>query len=113
MRIEWRTVPLWKGGGQRVSDLASGNKTVATHASVDTFLRGIDNERRVSDCRHVMALMQEATSCAPRMWGSSIIGYGSYHYRYESGREGDSLRIGLSPRKQHLVLYIMRRKYPE
>ena len=93
--------------GRTSKKTASGNKTVPTGASVDAFLRSVDNERRVEDCRQVMALMQAATGCEPRMWGNSIIGYGEYRYRYDSGREGDALRIGVSPRKQNLVLYIM------
>lgn len=83
------------------------NKTVATKGSVPKFLNSIDNAQRVLDCRAVMKLMQQATGKRAQLWGTSIIGYGSYHYRYDSGREGDMPRVAVSPRKQDLVLYIM------
>lgn len=86
---------------------ASPNKTVATGRSVAAFLRTVGNARRVADCEQVMALMSAATGCEPAMWGPSIIGFDTYHYRYESGREGDMPVVAVSPRKPHLVLYIM------
>lgn len=84
-----------------------GNKTVETKASVGIFLRGVKDARRCADAEAVLALMQRVTREEPRMWGPSIIGFGSYHYRYDSGREGDFLRLGFSPRAQALTLYIM------
>ena len=83
------------------------NKTVQNKSSVKVFLRSLDNAKRREDCVAVMDIMESITGEAPAMWGTSIIGFGSYHYLYESGREGDMCMIGLSPRKQSLVLYIM------
>jgi hypothetical protein len=85
------------------------NKTVEHDGSVDEFLEKVatDMPNRVADTREVMAMMAEATGEPAKMWGSSIIGYGSYHYKYDSGREGDFMLIGLSPRKAQLSLYIM------
>lgn len=83
------------------------NKTAPTNASVADYLRSIDNTQRVADCRVVMKLMAQATGKRAKLWGSSIIGFGEYHYTYDSGREGDMPRIAVAPRKQHLVLYIM------
>lgn len=82
------------------------NKTVEEDASVDHFLSQIEPAERQDDGRAVVALMSRLSGEAPRMWGPSIIGFGSYHYRYDSGREGDSCRIGFSPRKAELVLYL-------
>lgn len=82
-------------------------KTVKNDASVDAFLHGIDIEKRRDDCRTVIAMMQRVTGEDPAMWGPSIIGFGSYHYTYDSGREGDFFVTGVSPRKQALTVYIM------
>lgn len=82
-------------------------KTKATKASVATFLRTVDDERKHNDAREVMALMKDVTGKRPKMWGPSIVGFGSYHYRYGSGREGDWPVTGFSPRKQYLTIYIM------
>ena len=83
------------------------NKTQPTKASVTAFVRSIDDPRRRADVRKVAAMMRRATGKRPRMWGSSIVGYGTYHYKYASGREGDWMLVGFSPRKQNLTLYIM------
>ncbi|MCB9778567.1 MAG: DUF1801 domain-containing protein [Alphaproteobacteria bacterium] len=83
------------------------NQTVPTGAAVDAFLDAVEHPVRQADARAVCALMQDVSGCAPRMWGPSIVGFGQYHYRYDSGREGDFMRIGFSPRKANLVLYIM------
>ena len=83
------------------------NKTAPTGASVDQFLTGIDNPRRRADSLTLLALMKQITGLAPEMWGPSIVGFGSYHYRYDSGREGDMPLTGFSPRKQSLTVYIM------
>ncbi|MDC0711020.1 DUF1801 domain-containing protein [Stigmatella sp. ncwal1] len=83
------------------------NKTQATNADVDSFFDKTEPKARRDDAKAVAALMARLSGAPPRMWGSSIVGFDSYHYRYESGREGDAPRIGLSPRKAALVLYIM------
>jgi hypothetical protein len=81
-------------------------KTRATGDSVEAFLDGAEPAERGADARAVAASLKRITGLEPRMWGPSIIGFGSYHYRYESGREGDMCRLGLSPRKAQLVLYL-------
>lgn len=86
---------------------SSHNKTRATEASVDDFIDAVEHPTRQADARTVLAMMQEVSGHPPRMWGPSIVGFGRYHYRYDSGREGDFMRIGFSPRKANLVLYIM------
>ena len=83
------------------------NKTRPTDAGVDTFLDAVDNERRRKDARTVKAMMERITGWEPKMWGPSIVGFGEYHYRYDSGREGDFLITGFSPRKKALTIYIM------
>lgn len=82
-------------------------KTQKTKASVAGFLNKIPDEQRRKDCQTVLKLMQEATGEEPKMWGSSIVGFGTYKYRYESGREGEWPVIGFSPRKTDLTLYIV------
>ena len=82
-------------------------KTKKTKASVTGFLEKITDEQRRKDCQTVLNLMKQATGEEPKMWGSSIVGFGTYHYRYASGREGDWPIIGFSPRKTDLTLYIM------
>ncbi|MEV6205781.1 DUF1801 domain-containing protein [Kitasatospora sp. NPDC051914] len=81
-------------------------KTVPTDASPEDFLAGVPDERRRTDARALCALIAEATGAPPRMWGGSMVGFGTYHYRYASGREGDWPPVALAPRKQALVLYI-------
>jgi hypothetical protein len=81
------------------------NKTKATTVSPAAFIRQVD-ERRRQDCQELVALMSDITGHPPKMWGSSIVGFDQYHYMYESGREGDILLTGFSPRKQDLVLYL-------
>jgi len=83
------------------------NKTKKNTASAASFLNAIDDPRRRSDAKKVAAMMRRATGKRARMWGSSIIGYGEYHYKYDSGREGDWALVGFSPRKQNLAVYIM------
>ncbi len=82
-------------------------KTKKNDASVEGFLTGVENERRREDSFVVLEMMKRVTGEEPTMWGTSIVGFGSYHYRYASGREGDWPRIGFSPRKQSLTLYVM------
>lgn len=81
-------------------------KTRPTGQSVEAFLAGLADERQREDSRALIALMREITGEEPRMWGPSIIGFGSYHYRYASGREGDAPLTGFSPRKQNLSVYL-------
>jgi len=82
-------------------------KTQRNENSVKDFLNQIADEKKRQDAFTVLALMQEVTKAEPKMWGASIIGFGSYHYKYASGREGDWFVAGFSPRKQNLTLYIM------
>lgn len=82
-------------------------KTVPTTASVDAFIAAVDDAQKREDCRAVAAIMAEATGASAQMWGTSIVGFGTYHYRYASGREGDFMEVGFSPRKRALTLYIM------
>jgi hypothetical protein len=82
-------------------------KTKATTASVEKFLDSIPDEGRREDCRAVAEIMRKATGAAPRMWGTSVVGFGDYHYKYESGRENDWFIAGFSPRKDSLTLYFM------
>ena len=90
-------------------------KTKQTGASVKEFLNQIPDEERRKDCLAVAKIMQEITGSKPKMWGPSIVGFGSYHYKYNSGREGDWMITGFSPRKKDLTLYIMMgfEKHPE
>lgn len=83
------------------------NKTKKTGASVTEFLRSIDNPGMRADARKVASMMRRVTGKRAKMWGTSIVGYGTYHYKYASGREGDFLVTGYSPRKQALTVYIM------
>lgn len=81
-------------------------KTKKTNASVDAFLQGVDEKRR-EDCRALVRLMHAATNAEPKMWGASIVGFGDYKYKYDSGREGEWFQMGFSPRKNDLTLYIL------
>lgn len=83
------------------------NKTQMTPAPVSTFLEQVEPRRRAEDSQVLNGVFQRVTGFAPRMWGTSIVGYGRYHYRYASGREGESLATGFSPRKAALSIYIM------
>lgn len=83
------------------------NKTKATEASVQTHLASIQKEELRKDCQALIDLMRKATKEEPKMWGPSIIGFGSYHYRYESGREGDSCATGFAARKNEIAVYLV------
>ena len=83
----------------------AGNKTVETGADIGAFIAAIADPGQRADAQTLCALLTRVSGHPPKLWGPSIIGFGSYHYRYESGREGDSLRIGFSPRKGQTVLY--------
>jgi hypothetical protein len=82
-------------------------KTKPRRASVRKFLESVDNEKRRKDSFEVLEIMRQITKEEPKMWGPSIVGFGTYHYKYASGREGDWMVVGFSPRKQALTLYIM------
>lgn len=82
-------------------------KTQQNDASVEGYLNSVENKRRREDSFKVLELMKEVTGEEPKMWGTSIVGFGEYHYKYASGREGDWMLVGFAPRKQSLTLYIM------
>ncbi len=90
-------------------------KTVPTNQPVEEFIDRIDNENQRKDSRRLVEIMQRITGDQPKMWGDSIIGFGSYHYVYKSGREGDWLLTGFSPRKKNMTVYVMNgfKKYDE
>ena len=83
------------------------NKTKPTKLSVEAFIDALTDPTRRADAKALVRLLQDAAGEEPKMWGPSIIGFGSYHYKYDSGREGDMPLIGFSPRKAATVLYIM------
>ncbi len=82
-------------------------KTKQNEASVEAFLDSVEDEKKRKASYTILELMKDVTQEEPKMWGDSIIGFGSYHYKYKSGREGDWPITGFSPRKQNLTLYIM------
>ena len=82
-------------------------KTKLNNASVDKFLKGVKDEQTRADCYQIIEMMNKATKAEPKMWGTSIIGFGNIHLKYESGRELDWFPIGFSPRKQNTTLYLM------
>lgn len=83
------------------------NKTVPTDVTVQSFLEAVEHPKRREDALVLDALFRRIIGFEPKMWGPSIVGYGGYHYKYESGREGDFLATGFSPRKANLSIYIM------
>jgi hypothetical protein len=85
----------------------TANKTQPTKASVTAYINAIESTERRADARKVAAMMRRATGKRARMWGPAIVGYGTYHYRYESGREGDFMITGFSSRKQALTVYVI------
>lgn len=82
-------------------------KTKKTKRSVSAFLNAVEDEQKRKDAKALDKIFREITGKKPAMWGSSIVGYGTYHYKYPSGQEGDWMRTGFSPRKQALTVYIM------
>lgn len=82
-------------------------KTRVNDASVEKFLNAVKDEQARTDCYEILKMMKQVTKEEPKMWGSSIVGFGSYHYKGKSGREGDWMLTGFSPRKQNLTLYLM------
>lgn len=83
------------------------NKTTKTDKSVEDYLSTIAKDDRQADCREILSMMTDMTGWEPKMWGASIVGLGDYHYKYDSGREGDFMRIGFSSRAQNITIYIM------
>ncbi|HVQ06990.1 MAG TPA: DUF1801 domain-containing protein [Allosphingosinicella sp.] len=82
-------------------------KTKPTEVAVDDFIDAVPNPQRREDAEKVRAMMERLSGEPARMWGPTIVGFGSYHYKYESGHEGVSCRLGFSPRKAELVLYVL------
>jgi hypothetical protein len=82
-------------------------KTKVNQASVEGFLNAVQDEEVRKDCFEILKMMKQITKEEPKMWGTSIVGFGSYHYKGKSGREGDWMLTGFSPRKQNLTLYLM------
>ncbi len=83
------------------------NKTLPTKVNPSAFLKKIGDKALRDDCLALMDLMGKVSKCEPVMWGSAIVGFGSYHYVYDSGREGDTMIIGFSPRKANISIYFM------
>ncbi|HEV8283791.1 MAG TPA: DUF1801 domain-containing protein [Chitinophagaceae bacterium] len=81
-------------------------KTKENEASVEKFINSISDEQKRKDAFAILEMIKQAIKIEPKMWGGSIIGFGSYHYKYASGHEGDSCLIGFSPRKQNISLYL-------
>jgi hypothetical protein len=86
--------------------MSKKNKTVETNNSVGKFLDTVEPEQKRDDCREISKMMSDVSKEPAKMWGSAIIGFGSYHYEYESGHSGDMCLIGFSPRKANIVLYM-------
>jgi len=93
----------------------SQNKTVATQVEVSDFVENIDDVKQKEEAKLLIKIMKKITGEKAIIWGDSIIGFGEYHYKYTSGREGDFLKIGFSPRKNNFSIYIMpgMKRYPE
>ena len=87
--------------------MASSQKTLPTGEDADAFIAAVPDEARREDARRLCGLLAEWTGERPAMWGAGIVGFGSYRYRYESGHEGIAALVGFSPRKGHLVLYLV------
>jgi hypothetical protein len=89
-------------------DMATAElKTKKTKKSVTAFLNTIEDETKRRDCKRLVKLMRDLTGWQPKLWGDAIVGFGDWHYQYDSGREGDFFVTGFSPRKSNLTLYIM------
>ncbi len=83
------------------------NKTKPTGVDPVDFVATVEHDTRRADTEVLLEMMRRVTGCEPKMWGPTIVGFGRYHYRYESGREGDAMITGFSPRKANLVIYVM------
>ena len=84
----------------------AANQTIPTRESVDQFLDKVEDESKRDDCLELSTLISQQTGFKPAMWGPAIVGFGSYHYKYDSGREGDAPLVAFSPRKTAIVLYL-------
>ena len=82
-------------------------KTKINDASVENFINSVEDEKKREFAFTILEMMKKVTKAEPKMWGTSIIGFGTYHYKYKSGQEGDWMQVGFSPRKQAMTLYIM------
>lgn len=82
-------------------------KTVKNDGSVTEFLNSVSDDVKREDSFKLLEIFKEVTHEEPKMWGSSMVGFGDYHYKYETGREGDMFKVGFSPRKQYLSIYTM------
>ncbi len=82
-------------------------KTKLNEKSVKEFLSAVTPEQKSKDCFEIVEIMRSVTKLEPKMWGTAIVGFGAYHYKFDSGHEGDMCRIGFSPRKQNITLYVM------
>lgn len=82
-------------------------KTKPNEQSVEAYLNSVEDEKKRQDCLTILEMMKQITRAEPQMWGTGMVGFGTYHYKYESGREGEWFVAGFSPRKQNLTLYIM------
>ena len=89
------------------TSLMSELKTKQNDGDVESFLNGVEDEAKRRDCHTIMEIMRKIAKGPPKMWGTSVVGFGNYHYTYASGREGDWFLTGFSPRKQSITLYIM------
>jgi len=83
------------------------NKTKATEVDPADYIATVEPEKKQADAEDLLSFFNRVTGLPPKMWGPSIIGYGRYHYKYESGREGEFMMTGFSPRKQNLSIYIL------
>ncbi len=92
---------------QKAAKKSSDMVTQPTRASVAKFIDAVENETRRKNAKTLLAMMKKLTGDNPVMWGPSIVGFGEYHYKYDSGREGDFMLIGFSPRKANMVLYVL------
>ncbi len=98
-----RKAPAEKTAASKKAEM----KTKPTAQSVTAFINSVENEARRRDAKKILTMMKKITGEKAVMWGPSIIGFGTYHYKYESGREGDMLLVGFSPRKANMVLYVL------
>ncbi|HBK93164.1 MAG TPA: hypothetical protein DDZ68_15995 [Parvularcula sp.] len=96
-----------KPAAKKSAAKTSAAKTIPTEVSVKDFVASVENPKRRADAQAALSMYKAITGAEPKMWGPSIIGYGSYHYKYESGREGDMCAAGFSPRGSAMVFYIM------
>lgn len=87
--------------------IRNDNETRFNNHDVDEYIASIEHDVRRADAEIILTMMEKLSGYPPKMYGTSMIGFGTYHYKYDSGREGDSMKIGFSPRKANLVLYIM------